>query len=318
MASIQHYASLAIAPSTRQTSNSGQRRYFRFCELQGWPALPASDMMLSVFAAFLTGSVQPPTIHSYVSAVRTLHIELGYDDPTERAALLPRVLRGINRSAGLAPSKPRLPIIITVLRKLVDALLTNQLVRPHDKAMLHAAMLTAFHGFLRCAEFTCQQPFNANVNLTRGDITFHSGPPMAMSLNLKKSKTDPFSKGATVHIGTARKPYCAVSATLIYFLSTRGTINSPLFTFSNGCPLTRQLFVGEVRKLIVLARIPNANQFNGHSFRIGAATTAAAAHTPEWLVRTLGRWKSDAVLRYIRTDPSTIRGVASRLASTSI
>jgi len=46
------------------------------------------------------------------------------------------------------------------------------------------------------------------------------------------------------------------------------------------------------------------SQYASHSFRIGAATTAAAARTPAWMIRTLGRWNSNAYLSYIHCASS--------------
>ncbi len=39
--------------------------------------------------------------------------------------------------------------------------------------------------------------------------------------------------------------------------------------------------------------------YNGHSFRIGAATTAAAKGIEDAIIQTLGRWQSTAYLRYM-------------------
>ena len=43
------------------------------------------------------------------------------------------------------------------------------------------------------------------------------------------------------------------------------------------------------------------DNYSTHSFRIGAATTAAVASTPDWKICMLGRWLSDSYLLYIPT-----------------
>ncbi len=53
--------------------------------------------------------------------------------------------------------------------------------------------------------------------------------------------------------------------------------------------LTWENFVAEVRKALEVAG-SDASDFNGHSFRIGAATTAASRRMEDSMIKTLGRW----------------------------
>ena len=65
--------------------------------------------------------------------------------------------------------------------------------------------------------------------------------------------------------------------------------------------LTRS-FIIEKEKTLLLSLGYNPYLYSDHSFRIGAAITAAAAHIPDHMIRTLGRWKFDCYCRYIQTS----------------
>ena len=81
-----------------------------------------------------------------------------------------------------------------------------------------------------------------------------------------------------------------------------------LFTFQSGSFLTRGRLPNETRLLLSKGGL-NSGEFAGHSFRIGAATTAASANLPPWLIKVLGRWSSDCFERYIKTPPSVLAQV---------
>ena len=135
-------------------------------------------------------------------------------------------------------------------------------------------------------------------------------------MRLKKSKTDPFRQGVSITLGVTQDSLCPVAAMLAY-LEFRGAQQGPLFIWPDGTPLTRSRFVDEVRGALTKAKLP-AKDFAGHSFRIGAASTAAAAGLEDSAIQTLGRWKSAAYLLYIRMDQEQLAKVASVLSNCKI
>ena len=127
--------------------------------------------------------------------------------------------------------------------------------------------------------------------------------PPCFKVHIKCSKTDPFHMGCDIYVGRGEGSVCPICA-LVNFLALRGSSEGPLFTFSDGRPLTRQQLSSTVQSILHSAGYTGS--YSGHSFRIGAATTAAARGVPDHLIKTLGRWSSDAYQIYIRTPVSSI------------
>ena len=114
-------------------------------------------------------------------------------------------------------------------------------------------------------------------------------------------------------MGKTQNRLCPVAAISAY-LAVRSSTLGPFFTFKEGTPLSRELFVARVRSALTVAGI-QASQFAGHSFRIGAASTAAARGVEDSLIKTLGRWRSSAYLLYVRILRERLADLSRVLAS---
>jgi len=309
----QFLLSQGLAPSTRRVYLSAQRRYIDFCRRDGrlnsdgsFP--PADEETLMCFASLLGDNLTHTSIKVYLSAVRSLHIDHGLSDPFVNCLRLQRLLRGIKRVQG--PVSPRrLPITLDHLRAIQHGLDFSR----RDHVMLWAACCLGFFGFLRAGEFTVNSTFQPSIHMTVADLQADSlVNPTCFKVHIKCSKTDPFRMGCDIYVGRGEGSVCPIRA-LGNFLALRGSSAGPLFTFSDGRPLTRQQLSSTVQSILHSAGYTGS--YSGHSFRIGAATTAAARGVPDHLIKTLGRWSSDAYQIYIRTPVSSIVHISSQLAA---
>ncbi len=252
------------------------------------------------------------TVQCYLSVVRHYSIMAGHGDPFSPGAfpMLQYVLRGVRRSPR-PPTQPRLPITPRILR-----LIKNQWA-PHggetDYRMLWAACCVGFFGFMRAGEFT-SSPGEHSPSLTVKDIAVddHADPSM-VRIHLRRSKTDPFRHGVDLYLGWTDRDLCPVAA-LLAFMAVRPAVNGPLFVFANGSPLTRDRLVKAVRLALQQAGVP-ATGYSGHSFRIGAATSAAQAGLEDSVIKMLGHWESSAYQRYIQTPRATLAAFSAHLVT---
>ena len=249
--------------------------------------------------------------------MRHLQIISGLPDPA--LSSFPRLLyalRAVRRDGPLRRRQTRLPITPELLRQIHRV--WSQEPCDFDRTMLWAAFCLGFFGFMRSGEFTCPslEAFSPDM-LSPTDIAVDSHTaPSHLTVHLKRSKNDPFGAGTTLHLGTTGDILCPVAAILGY-LALRPPAPGPLFVFGDGSPLSRPRLVQSLREVLRRAGV-DVSGFSGHSFRIGAATTAARAGLSDSLIQTLGRWRSSAFMLYIRTPSQQLTAVSATLASPPI
>lgn len=315
-----------LAPSTKAAYKAGQKKFLKFCtdykvtevyQLlksyyvtlfhtwvgRGWPSAPSKDI-----------SQQWEISRSRMALPAHL------TRPCQSSIKYWGALRFQLRSKQGRLPRRKLPVTPTILRQ-IRAIWSN-VGQEYDQTLLWAASTVCFFGFLRAGELSlrAQEQFDPNSHLSFADVATNSRVnPTFIQLSLKTSKTDPFRNGTNIIIGSTQDALCPVTA-LFGYLKMKGNSPGPLFAMENGTPLTRSYFVSRFRS--ALHKIgyddPVVCQYSGHSFRAGAASTAAAMGMKDSLIKTLGRWECSAYLIYLRLPREDLQSVSKRLAQFNI
>ena len=181
-----------------------------------------------------------------------------------------------------------------------------------EARMLWAACCLGYFGFMRAGEFTLDTR-SAQPSIYREDVAVDSHhDPTLVRIRLHRAKTDPFGRGVDIFISRTNSNLCPVAAVLGY-MAVRPQVEGPLLVHEDGSPLTRDQFVKLVRGALRVAGIDNS-AYAGHSFRIRAATAAAAAGVPAHFIKMLGRWESNAYQVYLRTPRESLASVSQLIA----
>lgn len=307
----------SIAPTTKRVYMSGQRKYLAFCESIQCQPLPMTEDRACLFVAYLTDlGLKHSSIKGYLSAVRRLQVVAGLGNPFSASwPLLECTLKGVKRQearSSVTRPQSRLPITPGILRHLRGIWGRN----PHDydAIMLWAACCMCFFGFLRSGEVTVSsmREYDQEAHLSEGDVMVDSvSKPTVVQVRIKESKTDPFRKGVMVYLGFTEDELCPVAAVTAY-LAVRGRDPGPFFRLKGGAPLSREVLVRKVREALQSSGV-QVGRYSGHSFRIGAATTAAAVGIEDSVIKTLGRWRSAAYMTYVRMPREKLTSISQLL-----
>ncbi|XP_021363825.1 uncharacterized protein LOC110457051 [Mizuhopecten yessoensis] len=274
----------------------------------GLPPISEDILIYFVTHFFKFLNLQHSTIKLYLNGIRFKYLQQNVPSPLDslESKPLPRlalILKSIKRDQG-SNTTTRLPITGDILHKMC-AFLRRGVFSPFTDVMLECACTIAYFGFLRCREFTAA--FDSSRHLCVGDITTYDN---MCTLTLKESKTDPFRKGITIQLHRMPQDLCPVKILKEYLALRHGKSrpvlpSQPMFITDSNTALDRAQFIQYCRQVLAICGY-DPLKYNGHSFRIGSATSAGAAGVEDHLIKTLGRWSSDCYCRYIRTQSLSI------------
>lgn len=287
-AEVANFRAQTFAINTKKCYESHLRSYLQFCETLKVTPVPATDDVLSMYAAFLARRLRPASIRQYLNVIRLLHLEANLPNPCLNNWILSTTLKGIDREKGCpvnrkAPISPEM--LLTIKSKL--ALTTSR-----EDAIFWAACLLMFYGLFRKSNLYPRGKFDGDKQFVKDD--FSLTPEGALRVRVRWSKTNQFKK--TIFKATLPKSYphplCPVHALCKVFSLTAGTQSSVAFPGTTG----------SFDK--TLARcLGDQSNVSAHSFRRGGAVWHLQCGTPGEVIKLLGDWKSHAYLAYLDQIP---------------
>ena len=277
-ATVQCLLQAGLAKSTQRTYLASKKKYLSFCQSSRITPLPASEGKLMNFVAALVEQGLREQTLSVSSAAPTDRVwrwrpQNGEHAPSGTHAAGSEA--GASRGAVADPATSN-PSVLEKLRRVWNRDPSNP-----RHVMLWAACRVAFFGFLRSGELESGE-FDPGQHLAVSDVKVDNSEELErVSLRIKQSKTDPFQQGMSIHLHRTDL--------------LRGiTARLPGGERDSGRPLGRRVptnphTAGDRGEEGAAWSTDRPGEVCRHTFRIGAATTAAACGVP---VEVIKHWEA--------------------------
>ncbi len=294
-------------PSTKRTYSSVQSRFCKFCSQHNLVAVPASELTILRFIAFITPKVSHNSMPVYLAAIRALHIVNGHPAPPITTPRIQLTLRSLSQTAN--PIKQAHPITFSIMHKFYNMLSGSQ-----DDLTFWAGITVLFFGCLRASEIvpTVEQYEWGFLPPLVENVQFAPPPEKAVIIKVARTKTKP--TGRLIVLGCSGHcvcPYCAM-VTHLYSHGIRDTrcLKRPLFLLRDGSVMDKT-YVRSRQSVLLAALGISPEGFTTHSYRSGSATSLTINGHFD-LITHVGDWSSLCYMRYIRSPMSALSAIASK------
>ena len=273
---------------------------------------------LSLYCAYLIEikGRKSTTIRTYASAIKFVLTTDGYDWNDGKV-----LLNTITKSCKLKNDrlKIRLPIQKGLLELILFRIQRKYENQPYLEAMYISAYLLQYYGLLRIGELAQSkhtiQAGNVHQSKSSQKLLIVLYTSKTHGLDAPPQQIKIFGKG-NIEINSQQETnrymlkknelgkFCPVEWTKRY-IELRGprlpgtSQNDPLFRLSDKTPINATLLRNLLRQTINELNL-DGQLYDTHSFRIGRATDLFKSGVSIDNIKHLGRWKSNAVYKYLR------------------
>ncbi|KAF8951390.1 DNA breaking-rejoining enzyme [Flammula alnicola] len=297
---IQEVLENAWAESTRESYGTGLLIYHVFCDrkvISEQQKAPASPILIASFIATIAGAYSGKSISNYVYGVRAWHILHGINwnvDDAEITTLLKAAEKATPASSKRKKRTPYTPDFISAIRSKLD--LNNPL-----HAAVYACLTTSFYSAARLGEFTVRRldAFNPAIHVKPSDVRDDQDRNGLKSTVFHIPRTKTAINGEDVSWSMQHGDTDPEAAFHKHTEVNQPPREGPLFAYrhkNTHRPLTKTKFLEVVRKA---AKEAGLEPRQGHGIRIGATLEYLLRGVPFDVMKTKGRWASDAFIGYL-------------------
>jgi hypothetical protein len=288
-------ATATFAPGSMRTRRAHLAWWVRRAFVRRLAPCPLSVRLLQLAAALLKSGGYRSGPH-YLGSLKAEHVRLGFAWNEALSQVMRNGVRACRR--GLGPPRRAAPAPLA-------ALCARCFNDPPNVIEVPNAIIGVTVGTWWCL----REAELANANLS--DITFAAAPAVpcgrSVALALPASKGDQAGAGCVrLHACSCPAAGCPVrllTSLVAVTTAMREAMGSegeyPLLPTAAGGRMTKAVGAAAVRR-VVAEVAPDLVGITGHSMRTGGAQALAAAGIPRWEVMAFGRWRSEAVLGYVR------------------
>lgn len=291
----------AWAEGTREAYRSGLLVFHIFCDEKLIPKTqraPACEVLLASFISTIAGSYSGKTISNYLHGVRAWHLLHGAKWELDNRTTEVFLRAAENLTPPSSRRKKRQPFTVDII--------TNICSRIDDSKPLGAAvkscLLTTFYSAARLGEFTVKRlnAFDPTLHVKVSDVTQttdKNGLRMTV-FHIPKTKSAP--EGEDVSWAAQSGPTDPEAAHKNHLHINSPPPDHPLFSYRHKTgyrPLSKREFLKVIGKA---AHDAGVEPLQGHGIRIGATLEYLLRGVPFDVMKSIGRWGSDAFLLYLR------------------
>ena len=284
----------SYAPATLLNYHRALQECFNFLSANNLPtSIPINSDNLAIYLAYMKrNGAGLGAIKGALTAIAWRHKTKNFPDPT-KCYNIARMLVTFGKNAP-APKKAA-----ALTFHLLEDCITKiplLLLNHYDSVLLESLLLTCYYGCLRIGETCLSGNLNNVLKAANTEfITFRGQTVFKFSLEQFKHSREP----ATLAFAeNPRARFCPIRA-LRKYASLRPNRAITFFARQDTSSVKRVFVASNLDKLTKIIGLDSSN-YTTHSLRAGRATDLAEAGESDAVIRTAGRWRSDAFKCYLR------------------